>query len=54
VALDKVMYRCRVGNKGWVRISPIGGEGQDAAATLNPLKGASLTVGLYKWNAVHP
>jgi hypothetical protein len=44
VALEKVMYRHRIGSRGWLRISPIGGEGQDAAATLNPLsKGGALT-----------
>ena len=44
VVLDKLMYRCRVGTNGWLRVAPIGGEGQDAAATLNPLsRGASLT-----------
>lgn len=44
VMLDKLMYRCRVGRNGWFRVAPIGGEGQDASATLNPLnKGASLT-----------
>lgn len=44
VVLDKLMYRRRVGNSGWLRVAPIGGEGQDAAATLNPLgKGATLT-----------
>ena len=41
---EKVMYRCRLGSNGWWRVCPIGGEAQDAAATLNPLsKGASLT-----------
>lgn len=44
VVLEKIMFRCRFGDNGWLRVAPLGGEGGDAAATLNPLsKGASLT-----------
>lgn len=44
VVLDKLMYRCRMGRNGWLRVAPIGGEGQDASATMNPLsKCATLT-----------
>ena len=46
VTLEKLMYRKRVGRDGWIRLAPIGGEGQDAAATLNPFspgRGVALT-----------
>ena len=46
VTLEKLMYRKRVGRNGWIRLAPIGGEGQDAAATLNPFspgRGVALT-----------
>ena len=44
VVLEKVMYRHKRGKRGWVRVAPMGGEGVDAAATLNPLsKGMTLT-----------
>ena len=44
VVLDKLVYRCRVGRDAWIRLAVLGGEGQDVAATLNPLsKGASLS-----------
>ena len=40
------MYRRRLGPNGWLRVAAAGGEGQDAAATLNPFargRGVSLT-----------
>lgn len=46
VTLEKLMYRKRVGRDGWIRLAPVGGEGQDAAATLNPFapgRGVALT-----------
>ena len=44
VVLDKLVYRCRVGRDAWIRLAVLGGEGQDVAATLNPLsKGASIS-----------
>jgi hypothetical protein len=44
VVLEKLAYRYRLGHDAWVRFVMLGGEGHDAAATLNPTsKGASLT-----------
>ena len=44
VVLDKLVYRSRVGRDAWIRLAVRGGEGQDVAATLNPLsKGASIS-----------
>ena len=42
--LDKLSYRVRLGRDAWAKVTFLGGEGHDAAATLNPTsKGASLT-----------
>jgi hypothetical protein len=46
IHLEKLMYRRRLGPNGWLRVAAAGGEGQDAAATLNPFargRGVSLT-----------